>query len=776
MPLALLPPMLSPSRVLRCCISTAIVCACASTAPAAEPNPHDLEFFEQKIRPVLVEKCYECHSAEAAKGNKLKGNLLLDTREGSRRGGDSGPAVVPGKIDESLIVSALKHESFIMPPTSKLSAAVAADFEHWIQRGAPDPREGGAGKVATIDFEKARREHWAFQPMQQPSPPAVQNKKWVRNEIDAFVLAKLEEKNLAPSVEAGRTTWLRRVTFDLIGLPPSPEEIAAFVDDRSPDAFERVVDRLLDSPHYGERWGRHWLDLARYADSSGFHNDLDRPNAWKYRDYVIESFNADRPYAQFVIEQLAGDEIAGADEQSRIATGFNCNGPSNEDNVAKDAKSKERYRLDQLDDVISTVATVYLGLTVGCARCHDHKIDPISAEDYYRFLAVFNNTEKHGPPMTDSQYKKLTPEKRPKFQGLIETSAKIRPTYLLRRGNLDFPAGEVQPGVPTVLAARSIEFPAPGKDAKTTGRRRTLAEWIAAPTNPLTYRVLANRLWQHHFGRGIVATPSNFGFGGAKPTHPELLDYLAQKIIADGGRLKPTQRAIVLSATYRQTSAERGTRSAERSGGASAAQIDPDNSLLWRQNKQRLEAEAIRDAILTASGKLNPQRNGPGIKPRIRAELLDASKRNQWPVIEKEGPAQWRRSVYIYVKRQLLMPMMELFDAPTTTESTSSRQASIVPTQALLLMNDEFIEDQSKYLAERVFKEAIRGNAAVERIFLLTLSAPPSQERLDDALAFLAERKTAYADDGLTVDEARVKAWADLAHVLFNSNQFVFVE
>lgn len=747
------------------------------SALAAQPDAHDLEFFEQKIRPVLVEQCYECHSADAAKAGKLKGNLLLDSREGTQRGGDSGPAVVPGKIDESLIVSAIKHESFIMPPTAKLSAAVAADFEHWINRGAPDPRDGKAAAVARIDFEKARREHWSFQPMQLPAPPTVRNTKWGRNEIDAFVLAKLEEKKLEPSAEADRHTWLRRVTFDLVGLPPSPDEIAAFVDDRSPDAYDRVVDRLLASSHYGERWGRHWLDLARYADSSGFHNDLHRPNAWKYRDYVIASFNADKPYAQFVAEQLAGDELSGADEQTLIATGFNCNGPSNEDNVGKDAKSKERYRLDQLDDVIATTSQVFLGLTVGCARCHDHKIDPISAEDYYKFLAVFNSVEKFGPPMSDGQLKKLAPEKRPQYQGLIEKSAKIRPTYLLRRGNLDFPAGEVQPGVPTVLAARAIEFPPPEKDAKTTGRRRTLADWIAAPTNPLTYRVLANRLWQHHFGRGIVATPSNFGLGGARPTHPELLDYLAQKIIADGGRLKPTHRAIVLSATYRQSSGQTlAAGLAPRAAENRSLAVDPDNQLFWRQNKQRLEAEAIRDAILAASGKLNPEPGGPGIKPRIRAELLDASKRNQWPVIAKEGPEQWRRSVYIYVKRQLLMPMMELFDAPTTTESTSSRQASIVPTQALLLMNDEFMEDQSQYLAQRVFKEAIRGNAAVERIFLLTLSAPPSPERLADALAFLAERKSAYAGEGLDADEARVKAWGDLAHVLFNSNQFVFVE
>jgi len=793
--------MFSSLRRLRCRpLMTLVLCAATSTlgltkTAAAEPDARDLEFFEQKIRPVLIEKCYECHSAEAAQRNKLKGGLALDTREAIRRGGDSGPAVVPGNIDDSLLISALKHESFVMPPTGKVSADVTADFETWIRRGAPDPREGGGVKAATIDYEAARREHWSFQPMQQPEPPSVQNAAWVRNPIDAFILSRLEAAGLAPSAEADRHTWLRRVTFDLIGLPPSPDEIAAFVDDRSPDAYERVVDRLLASPHYGERWGRHWLDLARYADSSGYHSDLDRPNAWRYRDYVIASFNADKPYGQFVLEQLAGDELDGANDETRTATGFGCNGPSNVDNMGV-GKFKEQYRLDQLDDVISTTSSVFLGLTLGCARCHDHKIDPISAEDYYRFLAIFNNTEQKGGPRDPANKKQPGASEPPVvIQSLVETSAKIRPTYLLRRGNVEHPGPEVQPGVPTVLAPRPIVFAPPVKDAKTTGRRKTLAEWIAAPTNPLTYRVLANRLWQHHFGRGLVATPSNFGLGGAKPTHPELLDYLAQQIIADGGRLKPTHRKIVLSATYRQTSsAERGARNSELPDGdktapttndsdrsafrapRSALAVDPDNTLLWRQNKQRLEAEAIRDAILSAGGKLNDKAGGPGVKPRIRAELLDASKRNEWPVLKAEGPEQWRRSVYIYVKRQLLMPMMELFDAPTTTESTASRQASIVPTQALLLMNDEFIEDQSRHLAERVFREAIRGDAAVERIFLLTLSAPPSRERLADALAFLAERKSAYAADGLTADEARVKAWSDLAHVLFNSNQFVFVE
>ena len=766
-----------------------------AAAPAAEPAAADLEFFEQKIRPVLVAECYQCHSADAAKRNKLKGGLSLDTREATRRGGDSGPAVVPGKVEDSLIVTALRHEQFLMPPTKKLPPGVVTDFETWIKRGAADPRDGTATKTVTIDYQKARREHWSFQPLSDPGPPKVGNSAWIRNDVDRFILAKLEAANISPSPSADPAALIRRVSFDLIGLPPTPDEVASFVQacassapvdgatgPESPGekAYLALVNKLLASPHYGERWGRHWLDLARYADSNGFHSDLDRPNAWRYRDYVISSFNADKPYPQFVAEQLAGDELDGANDETLIATGFNCNGPSNDDNMGS-GRALQQYRLDQLDDVISTTSTVFLGLTLGCARCHDHKFDPISAEDYYRFLAIFNNTEKRGGVRTKAAAKEGE-DKFPKIQSLVETSAKVRPTYLLRRGNLDFRGPEVPPGVPTITALQPVTFPDPAKEATSTGRRRVLAQWIAAPENPLTYRVLANRLWQHHFGRGIVATPSNFGQGGAKPTHPELLDFLARRIIADGGRMKAVHRLIVTSATYRQSSAI--VNVPLPSGYAQpqvAAQtphtLDPDALLLWRYPRKRLEAEALRDAVLTASGKLNPVMGGPGIKPRIRAELLNASQRNKWPLLVHEGPEHWRRSIYIYVKRQLLMPMMELFDAPSASETCANRAASVVPTQALLLMNDEFIEDQARFLAERVLAET-QGDLpqSVARAFVVVLSRSPTAQRHREALDFIAARETAYLADKVKPDAARLRAVADLAHVLFNCNEFVYVE
>ncbi|NBV23692.1 MAG: DUF1553 domain-containing protein [Proteobacteria bacterium] len=540
-----------------------------------------------------------------------------------------------------------------------------------------------------------------------------------------------------------------------------------------------MVDRLLASPHYGERWGRHWLDLARYADSSGFHNDLDRPHAWRYRDYVIRSFNEDKPYARFVAEQLAGDEVAGADEETLVATGFCRNGPSNDDNMGN---NKEQYRLDELDDVISTTSTVFLGLTVGCARCHDHKYDPVTSADYYSLLAVFNGTVKQGVPKdTDTKDKSKDPVK---LQALIETKGTVPPTHLLRRGSLQNKGPEVPPAAPLVLVSYPLRFPEPEPGAKSSGRRRTLAEWITAPNNPLTWRVLANRIWQHHFGQGLVATPSNFGFNGARPTHPELLDFLAARLVADSGRWKPLHKLLLMSATYRQQSGVEGRGS--RVEGLPTLRLaldprpstlDPDNSLLWRMNRQRLEAETLRDSILAVSGKLNPQAGGPGIKPRIRADLLTASQRNKWPVLTKEGPDQWRRSVYIYVKRQLLMPMMELFDAPTTTDSCAERTKSVVPTQALVLMNDEFVEDQAGFLAQRAVTES-DGNLSksIARMHQLALARVPTPERLQQATAFVAAREAGYAAEVGAANAPRQRALTDLAHVLFNSSEFITIE
>jgi cytochrome c553 len=711
------------------------------------------DHFEKRVQPILKEHCLRCHGPDKQRGGfdvRSAGSIL--------KGAQTGKVLTPGQPGRSLILQLVAPGGDPhMPPSGQLTKDQIADLTKWIEQLKPDAVAAPKG-----------HDHWAFQKMRPVSIPEVDKKTWIRTPIDAFILAQLEKQKLSPSPQATRSELVRRVTYDLIGLPPTPEEVRDACVDSSPDWFARVVDRLLASPHYGERWARHWLDLARYADSSGFHNDIDRPNAWRYRDYVIASFNADKPYSQFVREQLAGDEIDPTNPAVLAATGFCIAGPSNDDNMGQ---VLEKYRLEQLDDVLSTTGNVFLGLTLGCARCHDHKYDPLPQEDYYRLLAIFNNTERREVPLVAGKIeltaaKKLTktPLKSDAITFLTDTSAKPRTTNLLWRGNHEQRGPEVQPGVPAALG--EAVFPVPASGA-TTGFRTRLADWIAAPDNPLTYRVLANRLWQHHFGRGIVATPSNFGVSGERPTHPDLLDWLALEIIRHEGRLKPIHRMLVLSATYQQASHT----------SAHLAQVDPQNLWLARMNKRRLEAEAIRDGILAVSGKLNREGGGPGIKPRMHPDLLAASKRNQWPNVPKEGPQHWKRSIYVYIKRQLLLMMLQLFDAPTSNQSCGRREESTVPTQALILMNDDFVSDQAGYLADRILAEAKADPAArVEQAFQLALSRSPSAARIEQATAFLAQREQAYRKDGKLQAESARLALTDLCHVLFNSNEFLYVD
>lgn len=620
------------------------------------------------------------------------------------------------------------------------------------------------GRAVAADADS---DHWAFRKLVQPTVPAVANKEWGRGPIDAFILAKLEAQALKPAPPASKATLIRRAYFDLNGLPPSPEEVMAFLADDSANAFEKIIDRLLASPAYGERWGRHWLDLACYADSGGFHSDIARPNAWRYRDYVIKSFNADKPYPQFIREQLAGDEIAPDDLDAQVATGFARNGPSNDDNMGKNAKDLERYRMDELDGVVNTTFSAFLGLTLGCARCHDHKYDPISQKEYYQVVAVFNGAVKKELPLPGEALVegKLKDPNRG-IMALVDRSPNVRPIHLLRRGDVNNPGPAVEPAAPAALAARPLSFPAQSAEAKSSGRRLVLADWIASRENGLTYRVMVNRVWQHHFGRGLVETAGNFGRRGAAPSHPELLEHLALEF-AKTGRLKPLHKAIMMSATYQQSS----------QFNASAAASDPDNRLLWRHSKRRLEAEAVRDSILAVAGTLNPKMGGPGVKPRIRPDLLPASQRNKWPELAADGPEQWRRSVYIYAKRQLLFPLLELFDAPTTTDVCNLRTESVVPTQALLLMNDDFVNDQAGRLAARVKKEAGADvEKQAERALWLARSRRPASERVADAVAFIKKQTQAYSAEGRDAEKGATEALIDLCHVLFNCNEFIFLD
>lgn len=584
--------------------------------------------------------------------------------------------------------------------------------------------------------------HWSYQPLPQESVGS----------IDQLIDKRLAREGLSRSPRATPERLLRRLHLLLVGLPPTPAELKAFQNDPSSERYRRVVDNLLARPGFGERWGRHWLDLARYADSSGLHQDGDRPHAWRYRDYVIKSFNDDKSYGRFVEEQLAGDLVAPGSAEAWIATGFCRTAPSNEENVG--LAEFEAYRFDQLDGIVSTVGSVFLGHTIGCARCHDHKSEPLLARDYYAMVAAFRNTSATFVPLNDNtmgspSYLRLKVRQAPKvpkgpgIRALSELPMKEwKMTHVLARGNVHNPGEEVGAGIPGVLR----HLPARYRPIESKGRL-ALARWIASPENALTWRVMANRVWQHLFGQGLVPTPSNLGKSGEPPLHPELLEHLAVSLRDDGGRVKALVREICLSKTFQQDS-----RYLEESH-----RIDQANAFYWRYPRHRLEAEAIRDSILFASGKLNRKMGGPGFKPRVPREILTQSMRNRWPDVKKENERHWRRSVYIYQKRQLLVPLLELLDVPDASESCAVRFESTTPTQALALLNDAFVNDQAGFLAERVAQES----DPILRMFDLVWGRSPSKDDLAQARQFVAKSHFDLSDLGV---------------VLFNSSAFIYVE
>jgi hypothetical protein len=579
---------------------------------------------------------------------------------------------------------------------------------------------------------------WAFQPVRPVAVPRVKGAAWVRNPIDAFVLARLEAAGRKPSPTAPPATLLRRLHLDLTGLPPTPEEQEAFCRDSSPDAWGRLVDRLLSSPAHGERYARHWLDVARYADTNGYERDADKPSAWRYRDRVIRAFNADLPFDRFVVEQLAGDEVDDADVDSVLATGFLRLGPW--DDEPADPKA-DRY--DQLDDMVSTTAEAFLGLTLACARCHNHKFEPLTMLDYYRAVAVFNPLERPRDGRKELD-RPAAPRGRkiaaaPPGYFLEERSPKPPATHLLRRGRPDSPGAVVQPGVPAVLAARQPAFLPPGEF--TSRRRLTLARWIANRDNPLTARVIVNRVWMWHFGEGLVATPNDFGTRGAAPTHPELLDWLAGWFADHGWSLKELHRLVVTSSTYR-----------------TAKGLPP---------RRRLDAEVIRDGVLAASGRLNRAMYGPGVRPPIPAAALEghSDPKTVWkPDGEREAS---RRSVYVHVKRSLMLPMLEALDYCDTARSTGRRLTTTVAPQALILFNGDFVNEQAAHLARRVADEAGPSEKdRLDRAYRLVLCRAPR----DDERAMIGESLARHRKDGLS-DEA---AWAQVCRVLLNLNEFVY--
>ena len=756
------------------------------------------------------------------------------------------------------------------------------------------------------------RSHWAFQPVKRPAVPDVRNSAWVRTPVDAFVLAELELRGIKPAPAADRRTLLRRVYLDLIGLPPTPAEQRAFLGDRSPEAYAKVVDDLLSRPQYGERWARHWLDVARYAESNGYERDGAKPSAWRYRDYVINAFNQDKPYDRFVTEQLAGDEMPGTNAEAQIATTFLRLGTWDDEPADP---LVDRY--DQLDDVLGTTAAAFLGVTLRCARCHDHKFEPFSQVDYYRMLAVFEPLKRPqkdredldwpvgdewkvaayqaavrkveaekaelrrqidglktairerlfgerrplthaavarsgaraitadratttGRPLTPtlspegrgssrspaarrtslppeavaafrtkpgqrtSQQQTLverfratlekeiraaaTPEEKarrerrekqlaavatPRVTDLphayiwYEENPKAPVTHVLRRGDPNKPKRQVGPGVPVVLTRQQPEPPRP--TAHSTGRRLWLAGWMTRPDNPLVARVMVNRLWQHHFGRGLVGTPNDFGVVSEPPSHPALLDWLAREFMANGWHLKPLHRLMVLSSSYQMAA------TAEPKG----ALADPRGQLLSHWQERRLEAEAVRDAVLAVSGRLNPQMAGPSIYPPIPRAVLQGQSRpgEGWGKSDERQAA--RRSVYIFVKRVLAVPELELLDAPDTTSSCEQRPVSTTAPQALTFLNGDFINRQARHFAARLRREA--GNdarAQVERAFELALCRPPRAEELKAATDFLAAQQRQIEVDARAAKKpvaARQRALEAFCLVILNTNEFVYV-
>jgi len=711
----------------------------------------DAEFFEKNILPVLADKCFSCHSTKA---EELKAGLVLDTPEGLRKGGDQGRAVVPGDPEKSLLVRAVRwtDEDLRMPPKKKLSAAEIAAFEAWVAKGAPDPRKKGDSSKGDSKAEDV----WAFQPLRKSPVPGG-----ARHPVDAFLLEKLQAKGLKPAPAADKIILLRRVTFDLTGLPPTPAEIDAFLTDATPEAFDRVVDRLLASPHYGEQWARHWLDVVRYADTSGFSNDFERPTAWRYRDYVVRSFNADKPFDRFVLEQLAGDEMEAENPELLVAVGFLRMGPWEHTSMSVAAVTRQQF----LDDVTHSTAATFLGLTLRCARCHDHKFDPLPTRDYYRFQAVFapaqfadrpapflpaENTAGFADARTilerrikEPGYRPVGPTDDPKVKKSLAkvgqkrkqylqqerqryepkafsvTHGPIQEIFILKGGALESPGDKVGPGAPGAVPVASA-IPETAQ-----GRRLALARWIADPGNPLTARVIVNRVWQHHFGgKGIVDTPNNFGKMGKRPTHPELLDWLAAGFLGNGGSLKQLHRLIVTSDAYRRGDA---VPDVER-----LRLADPSNDLLSFYPPRRLAAEEIRDSMLALTGELNRAVGGPGVFPEINMEVALQPRHVMGGPAPAYQPSplpqdRHRRTIYAFRIRTLEDPMLEVFNRPGSDLSCERRDDTTVAPQAFALFQGQFAHDRALALAHRLERESGDLAGRLDLAFRLAHGRPPTE-------------------------------------------------
>ena len=685
--------------------------------------------FETDVAPLLLRRCVECHHS----GNP-SGGLDLTSFEAARRGGDSGPALVSGQLAESYLWE--RVEKGEMPPAHQGKSRRLADAERqllgeWITSGARWPAGRKLDLFERTSEQRGGRDWWAFQPLRLVAPPLLEDRSHSRTAIDLFIQQTLRRAEREPAPEAERTQLLRRLFVDLTGLSPSGEELDQFAADAAPDAYERQVDRLLASPRFGERWARYWLDLARFADTSGYERDQEKPFAWKYRDWVIQSLNEDLPYDQFVKAQLAGDELDGRTERELVATGFLRLGTWNDE-----PNDPQEYKYERLEDLVHAASTAFLGLTTKCARCHDHKFDPIPQRDYYRMAAAFwpgpiepRGRELLGGPTRD--------ELGADVLGWTDVSPSPPPLKLLRKGDPHRPADEVPPGGLSLLPQLDQPFAPPPAGSRTTLRRRQLADWIVDARNPLTPRLAVNRLWLHHMGQGLVRTPDNFGFTGAKPTHPELLDWLAGELQRGQWRLKPLHRQIVTSHVYRQSSVHPQQ--------TAYSQADHANHTWWRGERRRLDAELLRDAMLTAAGRLDLRMGGPSFKPTISADALEGLSRKSGAWQPSPDSEQGRRSVYMYSQRSLLPPLLTTFDFVDTTLPCAQREVSTVAPQALALLNNEFAHQQSESFARRVAVEAGENDEqAVQVAWRIALGRQPSETELKAAVRHLQVQRANF--------------------------------
>ncbi len=804
--------------------SLGIVMLASSSARAGD----GMAFFESKVLPLLQSRCYECHSHE----KKIKGGLALDLKSGWQTGGDSGPAIVPGDVAKSHFIAAVRYTDpeMEMPPKGKLTASEIEIFEQWVAMGAPDSRvkQAAAKSARVIDVEEGKK-FWAFRPVRGEQAPAVQHAAWPLDPVDRFILAKLEANDLSPSPDADAYTWLRRVSLDLTGLSPTPEDLARF--DASSSSRAAAVDRLLQSSAFGERWARHWLDLTGYADQIGTSNNVFAEHAWRYRDYVITAFNADKPFDRFIREQIAGDLLPAASPQEKAAnitaTGFLVLG-----DVEIVAVDKFKMEHDLVDQQVSKTGTAFLGLTLGCVRCHDHKFDPISQTDYYAIAGMFRSTDatyktdngvwssvnktelpestkqkaERGPLLAANQTKirqweterdNASKEKAALEPQIAIATKETKPDLEKKRGELATRIktlnGQIEhakffaPVAPKAFAVHDREKPAdmritirgnpyalgdqvkrgaprvaswadfPAIPAGQSGRVQ-LADWIADARNPLTARVTVNRIWQKLFGEGLVRSVDYFGARGETPSHPELLDYLAARFMQNGWSQKQLIRELVLSRAYRMSSAHSAT----------AAAKDPDNRLLWRMNRQRLDAEAIRDSMLVISGKLASSSGGPALPLEFPENVTSLSPKAVNPpafTFQKMRPVQdFERTIYLPVIRTATQPgsakLRDVFDFTQPAQIAGKRAETAVPTQALFLLNSDTVRARAIEVAKQLADTEANTGARLEALWLRILSRPITSTERDDAVKFL---------ESMSAD----KAWIELSHALLSSNEFL---